>query len=368
MQVGSVATDELADRIYEASVMPDLWPDVLRDLASVADSSEAIVFAMGEPGIRSVSSSAEFTALAPRHFEYPGGHERTRRLLALQRAGFATDREVFTEEEFANEPLFTDFLIPLGFGRGVATAVEVPQGDTIVIHAEGPFSRGTLAPKVLRALNELRPHLARSALISARLAFEKARGAVETLAGLGMAACAVSGAGVVIVANSEFERDTAYWTTRLGGVIALQDKRANAMLAESLQSLAHRAAVRSLPIVPQAGEAPAALHVVPVRRSAHDLFANTSAILVLTRASSEPTSATPLLRVLFDLSPAEAEVAAAIAAGETIERFALLRGRSQSTVRNQVKSVLAKTGCSRQADLARVVAQLLPGRPGPQAT
>src|SRR5690606_34207862 len=114
------------------------------------------------------------------------------------RAGFVTDTDVFSPEEIGSDPLFQEFLIPRGLGRGIATAIEVPTGDTLVLHSEGAFHLGPFAPKVIRRLNGLRPHLARSALISARLAFERARTAVDTLAGLGLAACAVSSSGTVI--------------------------------------------------------------------------------------------------------------------------------------------------------------------------
>ena len=55
--------------------------------------------------------------------------------------------------------------------------------------------------------------------------------------------------------------------------------------------------------------------------------------------------------MLFELSPVEAAIAA---------RIAVADGKSVETVRNQLKSVLDMTGCRRQADLARRLAQLIP--------
>ena len=120
--------------------------------------------------------------------------------------------------------------------------------------------------------------------------------------------------------------------------------------------------MRSLPIPAQGDGTPAVLHVVPIRRAAHDLFTGSSAILVLSKPSSSATEATPLLQALFDLTPAEAAIAARIAAGETVERIALAAGKSVATVRNQLQSVLDKTGCRRQVDLARLLAQLVPAK------
>lgn len=56
---------------------------------------------------------------------------------------------------------------------------------------------------------------------------------------------------------------------------------------------------------------------------------------------------------LFSLTPAEARLAGAIAAGETLADFAGRRGISVGTARIQLKQVLAKTASGRQAELVR---------------
>ena len=63
-----------------------------------------------------------------------------------------------------------------------------------------------------------------------------------------------------------------------------------------------------------------------------------------------------VLQGLFDLTPAEAKVAKAIAHGDTSAAIAAASGASLATIRNQVAAVLAKTGLSRQADLVGLLA------------
>ncbi|WP_405236184.1 helix-turn-helix transcriptional regulator [Lentisalinibacter orientalis] len=60
----------------------------------------------------------------------------------------------------------------------------------------------------------------------------------------------------------------------------------------------------------------------------------------------------------FSLTPAEAQVAAAIAAGASLSELAEARGVSLETVRSQLRGVFAKVGVSRQSDLARVLSAL----------
>ncbi len=352
--------EDLADRISEAAVRPEFWPAVLRGFAEVAECRAAALVATREGGFKWIGCSPLAEDVARNHYSFPGGQDRSRRLMATKRAGFVSDHEVYTQEEMFSEPLYTDYFFRNGFGRGIATAIEVPTGDTIILSAEGDYRHGAFGPAIYDRLNSLRPHLARSALVAARLAFERARTAVETLSGLALAACAVSRAGTVLVANGEFEAERLLWTTRGGNRIALFDRRADGLLAEALGLIATQQGVRSLPLMAQDGGHPAVLHVVPIRRAAHDLFAQAAAILVLTKASAAPTQSTPLLQALFDLSPIEAGIAARIAAGDTAETIAAADGKSIGTVRNQLKSVLAKTGCRRQVDLARLLTQLMP--------
>jgi DNA-binding CsgD family transcriptional regulator len=233
----------------------------------------------------------------------------------------------------------------------------------VVLHGEGNFHLGPFHAGVVPRLDLLRPHFARAALISTRLAFERARTAVETLTSVGFAACAVQATGEVLVANPNFESEHRHWTTRGGNRIALVDRRADRQLQEALQHLRSADGVRSVPLRPRDEVPPAILHMVPIRRSAHDLFARASAILVLTQPSEGSPQSTPMLQALFDLSAAEADIAARLANGQTIEAIALATSRSVLTVRNQVKSAMAKTGCHRQTDLVRLLTQLMSASP-----
>jgi DNA-binding CsgD family transcriptional regulator len=71
---------------------------------------------------------------------------------------------------------------------------------------------------------------------------------------------------------------------------------------------------------------------------------------------SEPLRPSPeAIRAFFGLTEAEAELAAALAAGRTLKGAAADLGRATETCRSQLKSAFQKTGTSRQADLIRLV-------------
>ena len=65
-----------------------------------------------------------------------------------------------------------------------------------------------------------------------------------------------------------------------------------------------------------------------------------------------------IVKGLFDLTAAEARVACGIGEAKSVERLAAALGVSRETVRVQLKAVLAKTGVSRQVELANLLSGL----------
>ena len=98
------------------------------------------------------------------------------------------DSDILTPEEMDQEPIYRDFWRPLGIGWCVGTAIPIPTGENVTFCLTRWTERGPFERTFVQKLDELRPHLARSALMSARLQLERARIASETLAALGLPA------------------------------------------------------------------------------------------------------------------------------------------------------------------------------------
>jgi hypothetical protein len=108
---------------------------------------------------------------------------------------------VYTNEEIAADPVYREFLFPAGLGCAAATAISTGTGDALFLTVERDLARGPIEPAVIRQLDELRPHLARSAMMSVRLNMERARIAGETLAIIGLPALVFDERGKVLAAN-----------------------------------------------------------------------------------------------------------------------------------------------------------------------
>jgi DNA-binding CsgD family transcriptional regulator len=357
---------ELVDRIYESSLVPELWPGVLAELERLVDVG-------GSGGALFITKAdVQFWTASPR------AHDRVKRgvqqgwfrrgqviprLFAARHAGFLTDLDAFSPEELDQEPMYRDFWRPEGIGWTAGTAIPVPTGENVIFCLTRRTELGPVERESVQKLDELRPHLARSVLLSARLQLERARIASETLATLGLPALVLDERGKVLAINSLIEALSGYVQWRAHDRVSLKDKAADQLLRDAIAAIdAASGPVRSFPVRDTGAEAMMVAHVIPIRLSARDIFVRCAAAFVLTPVTLPQAPPVELVQSLFDLTPAEARVARSLAAGETVEAIASTRGVSQNTIRMQIRRVLGKTGCTRQVDMVALLTAISPAR------
>lgn len=352
--VPSAEIAALIDRIYEAAAIPELWRAVLIDLARLAGAPQAVMIVSTGTRFRDwITTSPEFDALVVAHTERFPDNIRTRRLLELRHPGFLSDLDVVSQHEIDTDPLYQDFLIPRGYGSGTATAVMVPSGDSVIVHCERSYAQGAFGFETLAALDDLRPHLARAALLSARLEMERIATTTRTLELLGLPAAVLGSGGRLLSANAGLTALMPHTLSDQPSRLAVVNASADRLLREAL-GVAGRAGpvpVRSIPIPAQDERPPVILHLVPVRGAAHDVFARARAVLIATPVVARDVPDAEVVQGLFDLTPAESRLAALIAAGDAPVPAAAKLGITPSTARSVLKRVFQKTGVSRQAEL-----------------
>ena len=356
---------ELIDRIYECSFVPELWPQVLRDTSRLSDSAGAAMF-LTNPEVAAWTSSRNAQGTIEgfvREGWYWRG-ELMNRVHGTRHAGFLRDIDLLTAQQLEAEPIYRDNWSRLGMGWGAATAFALPGGDALSIVLPRPTMKGPADAAAIAQLDALRPHFARAALMAARLRLEGARAAGDALAAIGLAALVLEGGGRVLAANALVEAAAGVVHWRAGDRIALQDRAADALLREALAQieLPGNGGVRSFPVHARSLMVG---HVIPIRLSARDIFSRSAAMLVLAPVEAPGAPPVELVRSLFDLTPAEARVARGLAGGRTVDELAGEGGVSANTVRAQVRGVLEKTGCHRQADVVALLAGIAAVRSGP---
>jgi DNA-binding CsgD family transcriptional regulator len=350
---------KLIDEIYECSFAPERWPNVLDRLARMTDAVGGTFFVASSTGVQSWTASEPFR-LGMELFAKTGLATRGGRLARLRAAhpGFVLETDLYdTEEEMAADPVYRELLWPAGLGWGTGTAVPLPSGETLCLTLERFRTRGPVELTAIQQLDALRPHLARSALMSARLQLERARIASETLALLGLPALVFDHQGKVLAANHLIEALTGQIRWQAQDRFALKDTSAHVLLQQAVAELDVQGARPVLSFASRGVEASAAMvvHIVPIRGSSRDIFQRCAGVLVMMPVTFPQAPPVELVRSLFDLTPAEAQVARSVTTGETIETIASTTGVSRNTVRTHLQRVLAKTGCSRQAEVVALL-------------
>jgi DNA-binding CsgD family transcriptional regulator len=347
-------TETLVDRIYECAFAPEHWPGVFDELAKIADARGGFLFTANRQVINwTASASLQAGMQAFVAGDFYTRSSRAARALASGHTGFLREHDIYTDDQLAVDPIYRDLLWPAGLGWAAAMAIRLPTGDELFLSLEREHARGPVEATAIEQLDALRPHLARAALMSARLQLERVRAASAMLASLGLPALVFDRAGRVLVANELLERPSDHLHWRAQDRFGLKDSKADALLRRAMETLQSDGvgSNRSFPVRGTDAQVALIAHVVPIRRSARDLFSRSVGVLILMPARTPQAPSVELVQSLFDLTAAEARVARSLTVGQTVDEIAAEKGISSHTVRTHVRGVLEKTGSRRQADV-----------------
>jgi DNA-binding CsgD family transcriptional regulator len=92
----------------------------------------------------------------------------------------------------------------------------------------------------------------------------------------------------------------------------------------------------------------------------NDAPGDDATVLVVFSDTKPSADAAHILEHGFRVSPAEAQIAAALAADQSVARIAKERDVAETTIRSQLRSVIGKLGVRRQTGLARLVGAIRP--------
>ena len=352
------------DCFYEAAVLPEKWPHALDRLALLSGGVCGSLFVAtprptgGDPELQFVANEAgaqlihEFTAL-----DTPIANSRMVAGFRLGRSRWMTDLDIFSREMIDKDPFYTEFLRPRGFGWVAANMVDIPHERALCFSVEKRFSDGPMTELELTALESVRPHLGRAALLAAESAFRMRRMVTLTLAAVGVPGAILSPRGRILDANDLFAT-AAEWIGSDGpGRFRLAGRKADLLFEEALQRLTggHELSIASFAVRGEDPQQRAVVHLLPIRREARDVFTGAAALIVVNVAGSIELPPVDILQMLLDLTPAEAQIARNIAKGASVREVSGGSGRSYETVRTQLKSILAKSGLRDQRDLVALV-------------
>lgn len=365
---------DIIEAIYDSVADPALWKSVLDSLAKSAEASSALIFTPATPqdaGGLWESINIDQNALSD-YAEYYRFIDLWT-ISTLERGLVApgsvwTGEQSIDERAFLGSEFYNDFLKPIAVGRLVCAAPAIdrltcaPETSLSLYRPPGAKAFGHDEAALIR---RCLPHLRRA--IRLRKALQTGAVGVRDwsmrlLDQLTFAVFLLNGSRRVVYANLAAEGmvskgdGLAIRHARLYAAGSDDDHRLQAAMTQALRA---DAAGIDFAISRPSGCAPYLTVVAPLsERAAVDGGAVRAAVYV-----TDPELASPeigdRMRAFFRFTFAEARVAQGLLDDRSSTEIAELHRLSVETVRSQIKSLLARTGTSRQGELLNLLHKAL---------
>jgi DNA-binding CsgD family transcriptional regulator len=275
-------------------------------------------------------------------------------------ARFRIDHDDYTNAELADDPYYQEFLRPAGYFWHANLPLTLGREEFIELslkrlHKAGPYRREDAA-----VLDAVVPDLLLAARIAKYTLDAEARGMARHLAQCGAPVYELDSWGRVLSRHAATEDDPALPLRVIRRRLMAGDRAAQSALDRAIaRVLAEPGATALVPLTgPESRRC--FLQIMPVPGRARDIFLSTAALAVLIDDSEPPRLGLDAGAVAqaFTLTERETAVACAIAAGATLAEVARQLGMRLGTVRVHLRSVFAKTGTNRQAELVALLGRL----------
>ena len=357
---------DLVDRLYGAATDPARWVDFLGLLAG-ATGSETAGFLVQDVAQNGGDCMWNFGLSDACVREYPNWVEENlimRSTIPLLHTGALLPNNPVSKAEVLHSRFYNDFLrhhARIADGTGACVLFEPP--STVILTCNRLITKPDYGPAEHEVIRVLLPHLQRAFSIHRRLGRAELERA-SSVAALEELACGVlfiDERGKVLLFNRAaqeiLDANDGLALSAVGEIRAARSQdqaRLRRLVGEACASGngARGDSGGAIPIQRPSLNRPYAVIVAPLRLRAWPLLSRRPAAVAFV---TDPEKAIELsherLRGLFQLTPAEARLAAALAARQTLEEYAEAAGISTGTARWTLKKILEKTGCRRQSEL-----------------
>ena len=278
------------------------------------------------------------------------------------RIGLIEGSDLVPHEELVKTDLYREFLEPQQLHHMTSLVLSVsPRLHEVVTMWRGG-DRPHLAPALSELLQLLLPHLQTALEIQRRLnaAEDRASSAEAVLDASTAASFVLDSAGRVLYTNSVGRRliaDGVSLTVR-NERLMLNDFARQAQfrfLLTACVNLNQTSAGGALALDRMPGLRPLQLLVSPLRL---EHISDARVLVLVTDPELGVRFPDTILRALYDLTPAETEIANGLLTGFSIDELAILRNVPLNTANAELNSLMSKTRSRRQSDLLRLLLTL----------
>lgn len=353
---------DLLPDLYAAATEQDRWPVFLQRLAALfhTDTATLRIIDLGTPAVRQSHVVGFDPVVSRRYVEEYVLHDPFRdylERLPIGRCGLS--HQVIADAHYARSPHYQMVFRPNGNFYAMGGDMERRHGRALQIGVHRPRAVGRFSDLERQSLELFAPHFRQASRLMRLLArmdtaLQQSRAALDAMA---TAVWLLDGDCCCRWMNQSAEdviENAAYGITLAGGRLTLVRRGEVSPVRKAVACVRGGAGVTRT--VPLESDGTHLLLVPAVGRGEGVESGLDGGVLAFLVDPSRPAPLdASLLRELYGLTPAESRLAAEFVGGLDIGAISVRLGVSVHTVRTQLKSIMAKTGATRQADLMRLL-------------
>ena len=374
------AYDRILASLNEAALDDARWPETERLISETAQTEgSGVVLFGGRSQADGVAFLTRFSLRGQRREDWERRYfeeywlqdERVPRVLRLDHGELVYTGDLYTDAEKKSSPTYNEALPDTKAQAGLHVRLDGPEGLHVIWAVCDSTEPGGWGTDQIRLIQRLAPHVGQFALVRHALAEAKVTGTSTPglLDNTRVGAIQLDRRGRIMTAN-----DRAQSILRQGnglldrdGFLRARIPMENAVLSRLLEGalppFGVQGAAGSMMVSRSSSSASSlprlALHITPVGEEyPHFRTRRIGALVLVVDPTSVPRIDPAHVATGLGLTPAESQLAVALAAGETLHEIARSTGRTEETVRWHLKQIFRKQGISRQVDLVRRVLSL----------
>ncbi|MDQ7247572.1 helix-turn-helix transcriptional regulator [Dongia sedimenti] len=350
------------DGLLSAAILAEGWEEALMRYALAAGARDAVL--MRNEARKTVA--AVVTPEAARAAEdFLAGrtppNSRYQRVGNLRYFGFRIDQDDYSEAELARDPYYQEFLRPNGVFWHANTVLALGSDEYVELSLKRRIELGPYQPADRAVLDSVLPELHAVARIAKGVLDAEARGMTWLLGRRGGAIIELDSHGRVLPGQAAGEGNPFCPVRILRRRLVATDRTAQFSIDRAVAGAISRPGRLGVAALTNAEGRRYLLQVHPVPGRARDIFSSATALALLIERDSDPAALRldlSWLRSAYGLTDREANVAALLAEGLSVDAIAARLRIQSSTARSYLKNVLQKTGATRQAELVALLAHI----------
>ncbi|PLP60488.1 hypothetical protein CYK37_04960 [Mesorhizobium loti] len=348
--------DLALDKVVEATFNPSLWQEVVDDIAQATGSHGVNIIPVAERAPGLIVSTESLGGAFEDYFD-DGWHTKEWRLRGvpfLLRQGTACDPQYTSRDDFEHNPYYR-FHAKHGIGRSCMVAFSKPE-EMLVMTLHRKLTDDFFSEEEVSVLSAMRDRLTMASTLMRSAMQHRVAGMMDAFEMADVAAIFFDRLGKVTNANGAATR-------LLGAELQVSKGELRSRRSEETRRIRERmhAVLSELWLRPDStegpilitreGRRPLAMRIQRLGGSLPDFFSPSVGVCLLEDPERRSTAEPQLLRQAFGLTRAEAEIAVLLSQGMRLRQIAEQKAISYETARAHLRSIFAKTGASRQADL-----------------